>query len=152
MKILSPQFGTKKLIISIILYTLLISWSCTVKLISSYDEKTDNAVTELHKKVETFFVTLESQEGLPECKYENHQDFYRDVKVSISAIEVRARAIPKNELTIEQIELLNDSLYKLEQLHKIDCLTAELIKPLRILFNTSFTAILKLELAKKRGD
>jgi hypothetical protein len=125
---------------------------CTVKLISSYDEKTDIAVTDLQRKMETFFLTLESQEGLPECKYEHHTEFYKEVKVSISAIEVRARAIPDNDITVKQIVLLKENIEMLEQLHKIDCLTKEQIEPLRINFNSGFTAILKLELAKKRGD
>jgi hypothetical protein len=125
---------------------------CTVKLISSYDEKTDIAVTDLQKKVETFFLTLESQEGLPECTYKHHAEFYREAKVSVSAIDVRVRAIPDNEFTIQQIELLKENIEMLEQLHKLGCLTKEQIEPLRINFNSGFTAILKLELAKKRGD
>ena len=125
---------------------------CTVKLISTYDEKTDVAVSDLQKRMETFFLSLESLEGLPECNYEYHAAFYRDIKVSVSAIEVRARAIPDNDLTIEQVVLLKENIDLLEQLHKISCLTKEQVEPLRINFNARFTAILKLELAKKRGD
>ena len=36
---------------------------CTVTLISSYDENTDKAVTQLQKDIETFFVTVDSQVG-----------------------------------------------------------------------------------------
>ncbi len=125
---------------------------CTIHLVSSYDEKTDTAVTQLQKEVETFFVTVEGEAGLPECKYDNHKKFYQDAKVSISAIEVRARAIPKNEITIEQVGLLIDSLDQLEKLHKLGCFTPDSVKSLRSSFNSSFTAILKLELAKKRGE
>lgn len=125
---------------------------CSIKLISSYDEKTDNAVTQLQKEVETFFVIIEGQVGLPECAYDNHKKFYQDSKVAISAIEVRARAIPNNTLTIEQIGLLKDSLDKLEKLHKLGCFSDDQVENLRNSFNTSFTAILKLELAKKRGE
>ena len=131
---------------------LFILFGCSIKLISSYDEKTDNAVTQLQKEVETFFVTIEGQAGLPECSYNNHKKFYQDSKVTISAIEVRARAIPKNEITIEQIGLLKDSLDKLEKLHKLGCFSVGQVENLRNSFNTSFTAILKLELAKKRGE
>jgi len=125
---------------------------CTVKLISTYDEKTDIAVSDLQKSMETFFLSLESLEGLPECAYEHHVAFYRDAKVSVSAIEVRARAIPDNDLTIEQVVLLKENIDLLEQLHKISCLSKDQVEPLRINFNAGFTAILKLELAKKRGD
>ncbi|NIM97054.1 MAG: hypothetical protein GTO24_02880 [candidate division Zixibacteria bacterium] len=131
---------------------LMLLSGCTVKLISSYDETTDKTVTALQKKVESFLITLESIEGLPECEYKNHKKFYDEVKIEISAIVVRARAIPDNEITIEQVELLKDSLKNLESLHKISCLSKDQIEPLRIAFNSSFTAILKLEFAKKRGE
>jgi len=136
----------------VILALLLVLSGCSVKLVSSYDEKTDNAITQLQKDIETFFVTVESQTALPECEYDYHVRFYQDAKVAISAIAVRAKAIPKNEITVEQVELLKDSLNKLEQLHKLDCFTPGQIESLRTSFNTSITAILKLELAKKRGE
>jgi hypothetical protein len=136
----------------IILAFLITQAGCTVKLISSYDDITDKEVTDLHKKFETFFLTLESQESLPECGHEHHTEFYKDARVSISAIEIRARAIPNNDITIQQIVLLNENIELLEQLHKLGCLSKEQIKPLRISFNSGFTAILKLELAKKRGE
>ena len=139
------------LLLIIVIY-IITEVGCTLKLISSYDEKTDVAVTELHKRTETFFLTLESQEGLPECEYKYHSGYYKDAKVSVSAIEVRARAIPNNDVTVDQIVLLKENIYLLEELHKSGCLTREQIEPLRINFNTGFTAILKLELAKKRGE
>lgn len=141
-----------RLVSIIIVFYIFVVTGCTVKLISSYDEKTDEAVTDLHKKVETFFLSIESQEGLPECTYENHMAFYQEAKVSVSAIELRARAIPDNDITIKQIVLLKENIEMLEQLHKLGCLSKEQVKPLRINFNSGFTAILKLELAKKRGD
>ena len=136
----------------VILVVLSIISGCSVMMISDYDEKTDTAVTELQKQVETFFVTVESQVGLPECKYEDHKSFYQDSKIAISAIEVRARALPKNEITIKMVGLLIDSLNSLEELHKLGCLSSGQIAPLRSNFNTSFTAILKLELAKKYAE
>lgn len=125
---------------------------CSIKLISSYDETTDKAVTALQKKTEAHLISLENAEGLPECKYEKHRQFYDEAKVDVSAISVRAAAIPKNEITTEQATLLSNNLESLERLHKISCLTKDQIKPLRIIFNSSFTAILKLELAKRRGE
>lgn len=125
---------------------------CAVKLISSYDETTDKTVTALQKKTEAHLVALEAVEGLPECKYEKHKQFYDEAKVDVSAITVRAAAIPKNEITTEQSILLSQSLVSLEKLHKIACLSKDQIAPLRTQFNSSFTAILKLELAKRRGE
>lgn len=125
---------------------------CAVKLISSYDETTDKTVTALQKKTEAHLVALEAVDGLPECKYERHKQFYSEAKVDVSAIAVRAAAIPKNDITTEQTMLLTSSLETLEKLHKIACLSKDQIAPLRTQFNSSFTAILKLELAKRRGE
>ena len=125
---------------------------CSIQLVSKYDENTDKAVTKLQKDFESFFVTVDSQAGLPECKYDNHKKFYQNSKVAISAIDVRARALAKNEITVEQVGLLKDSLGSLEKLHKLGCFTNSQVENLRGSFNSSITAILKLELAKKRGE
>lgn len=139
-------------ILPVLLVALTILSGCTIKLVSDYDENTDKAVTQLQKDLETFFVTVASQTGKPACQYDNHKKFYQDSAVAISAIEVRAKALDKNEITVEQVGLLKDSLNSLEQLHKLGCFTGNQVANLRDSFNTSITAILKLELAKKRGD
>lgn len=148
----------------LILLLLLLGMSgCTVKLIASYDETTDQNVTALQRKMETFLTELETKDGLPECSYSNNAEFYTQAKVDLSAIKVRVDAIPKNEITAEQIALLASSLNDLQALHQLKdkktttegelrCLSSDEIKALRSAFNVSFTAILKLELAKKRGD
>ena len=135
-----------------LLTTALALSGCSIKLISTYDETTDKTVTALQKKTETHLVALEAVEGLPECKYDKHKQFYDEAKVDISAITVRAAAIPKNEITTEQTVLLLNSLKGLEKLHKIACLSKDQIASLRTPLNSSFTAILKLELAKRRGE
>jgi len=137
----------KAIILSLL---LIIVSSCSVKLISSYDEITDKTVTQLQKDFETFFITIECLDK-PNCEYENHKRFYQDAKITISSLAIRANAIPKNSLTIKQIEILKNSLDNLEKLHKLGCLSVDQIKDLRNSFNVIFTAILKLEIAKKRG-
>jgi len=143
---LHPTLG-----VAILALALAVS-GCSIKLISSYDETTDKTVTDLQKKTEAHLVALEAVEGLPECIYEKHKKFYDEARVDVSAIAVRAAAIPKNEITTEQTILLSNSLDSLGKLHKIACLSKDQIKPLRTQFNSSFTAILKLELAKRRGE
>lgn len=125
---------------------------CAVKLVSSYDETIDKAVTALQKKTEEHLVALESAEGLPECVYDKHKMFYNEFKVHVSGIAVRAEAIPDNRITNNMTKLLSQNIETLEKLHKISCLSKEQLIPLRSNFNSSFTAILKLELAKRRGD
>jgi hypothetical protein len=125
---------------------------CAVRVISGYDETTDKAVTALQRKTEAHLVSLESLENSPECAYDKHKIFYDEARVDVSAIEVRAAAIPQNEITTEQIRLLAQSLNSLGKLHKIGCLSKDQIAPLRIQLNSSFISILKLELAKRQGE
>lgn len=136
----------------LLLSILVAAQGCAIKLISSYDETTDKAVSELQRKTEAHLVSLEAAKGLPACSHEKHRTFYETAKVDVSAIAIRAAAIPNNAITLEQTQLLSGSFNNLEQLHKIACLSPEQIAPLRIQFNSSFTAILKLELAKRRGE
>ena len=130
---------------------------CTAKRISRYDEETDRLVMALQRRVETFLVKLEEVDGLPECTYDHHKPFYSAAKVEISAIHLRAAALPKNQPAIDQVGLLSQSLDSLEQLHKgklkrgRSCFSKEEIEPVRRSFNAGFVAILKAELAKKQG-
>ena len=135
---------------SLILILMVVLSSCTQKYISDYDQRTDNAVTSLQRKFETFFVTVDTLVERDKCEYINHVSFYQNSRIDISSIQVRAKALTKNEKTIEQVSLLSDSLSSLEKLHTLGCFSAEQIENLRTSFNSSFTAILKLELAKKR--
>jgi hypothetical protein len=142
---------SQKIFFSTIFLAALCLNSCAVNLISTYDETTDKNITALQKKTEEHLVNLESTTGLPECKYKNHKKFYDDAKVALSAISVRAAAIPNNEITTQQTKLLSDSIVIMEKLHKTACLSSEQITAVRNPINSNFTAILKLELAKRRG-
>lgn len=137
-----------------VLVTLLLAIGisgCTVKLVADYDEVTDQSVTALQMHVESFLVGLERKFGTPEAAYELHTGFYDQTKVQLSALRVRAAARPKNEVTVQQLDLLASSLNSLEQLHELGFEDVAEIQPLRNAFRTSFTSILALELAKKRG-
>jgi hypothetical protein len=129
--------------------------ACAVTLVSTYDEPTEHAVTALQTSVDSFLITLAHEPRAPACTYEQHKGFYTRALTGISSLEVRNRARPQNDLTVEQITLLDSSVVLLERLHRgkgdSTCMSAAEIEPLRRNFNTTFTAILTLELAKRRG-
>ena len=136
-------------IITLILI-LALTGCASIQLISEYDKEIDIAVTAFQKKMTRFLISLERNIGKEKSEYGNNTEFYDEIRVDLSAIRVRAAAIPKNEITIKQINLLIENVSNLERLHKLGITTVD-IPPLRTAFNTSCTAILKLELAKKRG-
>ncbi len=129
--------------------------ACTVKLISDYDEALDRAASDLQIKVEAFLVKMQASAGTPDGEYAKNSTFYDEVKVALSAMRLRAEATPKNELTVEQIGLLEKNLENLRQLHESAGpagLSKTVVATTRTLLNTQFKAILTLELAKKRGQ
>jgi len=133
------------------LLILIMSGCSNIRLIADYDEQTDVAVTQVQRKLEQFLVSLERNIGKEEASYSRNTKFYDDIRVDLSAMRVRAAAIPDNDRTVQQIRLLTDTVDNLEKLHKLG-LAANDIPPIRTAFNVSCTAILKLELAKKRGQ
>ena len=126
--------------------------SCTVKFIADYDEVTDQLVTEVHKQMEWFFLDVGTKIGTPEADYENYINFYNEIKVDISTLKLRASSFEKNEITLQQIDLLSKNLNLMEELHKTGLTDFSLVEEPRRDFNIALGSILKLELAKKRGE
>jgi hypothetical protein len=127
--------------------------SCSsIRLISAYDEITDKAVTALQEKVSTFFIQMDSDIGTEQANYVHHEKFYQEAKVDLSTLRIRANAIEKNKIVQDQLKELNSMLLNLEALHKIGFASKEMLTPLRQPFESAFTAIIKLQLALKRGE
>lgn len=139
---------------SYLLGMLFLLSACNVKWVSQYDAQTDQAVTKLHRNMETFLTTLEGQQ-VPDCLASEHSAFYQQSLVDVRALKIRAKAIPNNDLTLQQLTLLEDNLTLMHKVHKLQDSSNSCIAPGLITFNRSnfesiFTAILKFELAKKR--
>lgn len=144
----------RSIVLPMVLVSVLMLSACTLRLISEYDDRTDIAVSELQTKVDGFLVGLEKTPTAPGCTYDRNKQFYVDVTVDIGSLRMRNEGRPKNDITVKQLELLADSLKTLEELHsgkKDKCMLENELEPIRSGLNTSFAAILKLELAKKRG-
>jgi hypothetical protein len=128
--------------------------SC-VTFISQYDEKVDEMATSIQREISVEMETLGSQVK-PDCLYPNHETFYRQMKVDVGALAVRAAAHDQNSLTIGQVQALQGALKDFETIHqhateKNRCLTAAEISPDARGIDQIVGAILHLELAKKRG-
>lgn len=100
---------------------------------------------------------LERNPGKPKCSYASHGDFYAEAQVDLNVLTACNQFRPRNEITLQQLDLLTDSFKRLEELHRgadnqNTCLSLEEIEALRAGFDSSFGAVLKLELANRRGD
>ncbi len=133
-------------------YLTLSIFSCnSVHLISEYDEVTDKAVTALQEKVSRFFVEVNENLGTDKANYTHYQSFYREVKINLTTLQIRANAMEKNELVQQQLRALKQLMSDLESMHKTGFPNQAALDLSEQAFNRTFTAILKLQLALKRG-
>jgi hypothetical protein len=140
--------------ILVVLLATVIGGCATIKLVADYDEKIDAGVTELHKQTEEFFIKLESTAKEDSDKveaYTSNKKFYKDAKLKISTIRLRADATQRNSLTVRMLDKLLENINRIESDHKEGITKAEL-PAYRGGLTSQFTAILTFELAKKRGQ
>jgi hypothetical protein len=135
-----------------VLAVTLAGLGCQIKLVADYDEITDRSVMALQREFERFFIDVERNLYTLEADHGNYIGFYDEVRAELGVIRVRAAARPKNEITVEQLDLVAQNVDNLEELHKLGFESPEELEPLRAAFQQSFQAILTLELAKKRGQ
>lgn len=144
-------FHRQKMYLLTCLLILALTSCSTIELVSQYDEVTDKAISALQKKTESHFESLVREQSKPKCEHTNYLAFYSEARVDLSGLVVRAAAIPNNMNSEERLNLMANSIDAFEKLHKLSCLTLGEIEPLRLNLNRGYTAILKAELAKKRG-
>jgi hypothetical protein len=131
---------------------MLLAASCTaVRFVADYDEQLDQGATAFQKRIEKHLLVLERNLGTPVAAYPAFGEFYTDATVDLAVLHTRAAATPHNEITVQQIELLQKNLQLLERMHR-EGLTASDLPPLHVAFGTACAAIIKFELAKKRGE
>lgn len=145
---------------------IMLSAGCSVRLIAEYDENIDKGITVLHEKTETFLTAIETDlirgsllkdeteeknKILKKVLYDEHAEFYRDFLVNLRVLKVRADSYIGNEITVKQLDALEEILKAQEIVHKSGLETPEDIADMRSAFTRGFKGILKLEIAKKRG-
>ncbi len=128
---------------------LLLLQACALVPTTPYDSSTDKSITRLQKHAAQHFVALAALQGVGPCDYAEFTDFYDDAAVALSGLLVRAKALPRNGVTVEQLLLLQSSFESLAKLHRLGCLLPVQVADVWRSFDTSFSAILRLELAKK---
>ncbi len=141
---------TMLLLLTALSATVLGATACAnIRLISDYDPIVDEAVTALQKDVDTFLTRLDDEVA---PTVEEAQEIFDQLHVDLRAIQVRASAQTKNELIIQQLDLVADNLGLLTEAYGEGIEDPQEIELFRNSFQTQFRAILKLELAKRRGE
>ncbi|MDE3251876.1 MAG: hypothetical protein KGO92_03655 [Bacteroidota bacterium] len=146
---LTVRFRSYRLAMGLLLFCLS---SCqSVRLISSYDEITDKAVTAFQEKVSRFFIKIDRNLGTENAAYQKNKSFYEDAGVDLNTLQIRTDAIDNNQIVQKQVAALQQMMQDLEKLHQLGFNSHEELIPLRNGFNSAFTALTKLQLALKRG-
>ncbi len=125
---------------------------CTVTLVSRYDEVFDRSATALQREMDEFLTNLElASPTSEEASYTHNAKFYAEYAVEVRGLLIRARSLPKNDHTAQQVELMLRSVEDLRSTHEAQGhLSTGYIGVTRNSLNQSWQAIIALELAKKR--
>ena len=125
---------------------------CTeVRLVSDYDPQTDEALSAIHQDIESILTELERTLGTPAGDAEEYAERYDRVRVDLRTLAVRAAARPLNTIQVDQLAQVLTQLDLFASAHREGMQAAE-IPPFRRGFDQSFGAMIRLELAKRRGD
>ena len=142
------------LLITMVLWLLLATGGCGVRLIGDYDAIIDQTTTSLQSQIETFLNTMERTAGTPAGEYRNNLGFYDQLQGTLSSLSLRASALPQSQIITEQIQQIQATVADLRQIHQrngAQGLSTALIDPIRATFIAEFRAVLMLENALKRG-
>lgn len=141
-------------LVSVVLALLALSCG-PVRLVSPYDQLIDEGVTEFHTKISTFIGKMKNLSGKPEGTYEANRDAYPEFTAELSTLKLRAHATAKNELTEKSLAEVETNVENLRKLHESGGekgLAPAMANPALAAIDIQCEAILKLEIAKKRGD
>lgn len=151
------DYGRRHTRLAAVVVTLLLlvaTTACTVRLIAEYDEVLDKSITDFQTKTETFLAKLQSSQGTPDATYDKNKDYYDQSIATLNTMRVRAIATPKSSIIVQQIDLMKGTIEDFRKLHQSTGaagLTTGAIDATRSALETQFEAMLKLELALKRG-
>ncbi|MGB1008963.1 MAG: hypothetical protein ACPGVP_04535 [Thiolinea sp.] len=142
---------SKGIFIPLIILCFTLLSGCTVTMMSPYDNKTDLRIETFGKTVNSLMFHLEELDAKqPECRYENHVDTYRDLKVQLQTMDMHEQAKPNNTITQQQIATLQERLNSFITDHKRICQPAVAVSIAQKQINMMLGHILKLE-RNKRG-
>jgi hypothetical protein len=125
---------------------LLFAGACEVELVARYDPAIDLGCLGLHRNMDVFLA------GDAAAAYEDCTGFYDQYELEVRDLRFRARCLERNELSVQQFDNMLESVAQLRALHRAGPVDPAAADALREMFDVSWSAIRKLELAKKRGD
>ncbi len=126
---------------------------CQVMLVGAYDQVTDQSIQKIQNEVMTLIVKLERNIDHKEPEKNEYTRFagtYEELAGEIESLKIRCQSIPKYNLVLEQVILLQANLDNLEKYHRIGFKSKDELEPIRKAFESEFGAMIVLQNALKR--
>lgn len=144
-----------KLVVLVLTLLTLLAGCGPVRLVSPYDQVVDEGVTAFHTHVTAFVGKMEALAGKPEGSYEANKASYPDLNAELSSLKMRATQTPLNDSTVKSLDELIGNVEQLRKLHDSGGdkgLFPALAEPALKAIDVQCESILKLEIAKRRGE
>ncbi len=119
--------------------------SCTIRLISDYDDAIDQGITQFERKMD-LHLTKAQRGGLA---YD--PSFFDDIGTDLQVLQTRAAAITNGAVTAAIITLLQAQLTTIETTERTGKGTSSFYSIAQTTIDNNCQQALKLELAKKRN-
>ncbi|MFI5152559.1 MAG: hypothetical protein ACHQET_04450 [Chitinophagales bacterium] len=134
-------------------FLILVLASCKVMLIGAYDQVTDENIQKIQVEVMTLLVKIERNLDAHDSvanRYDHFKDRYELLAGETESLKVRCQSIPKYNIVVEQVSLLQDNLQNLEKYHQIGFRSTEELVPIKKAFESEFGAMITLQNSLKR--
>jgi hypothetical protein len=132
---------------------LLMLAGCQVMLIGAYDQVTDQSIQKIQNEVMTMIVQLErnfDNHELMDNNYNRYKWTYENLAGEVESLEIRCQSLPKYDLVLEQVHLLQANLQNLEKYHRAGFTSKEELEPIKKAFESEFGAMIILQNSLKR--
>lgn len=96
---------------------LLIILSCSVKLVSDYDQNTVDQVIRISKMINLIYMKIAETDSLT-IKYENFSDDYKYIEVEIRSLVLLNKVRPYNKHSLSNAENLLKNWLEIKDFHK----------------------------------
>lgn len=127
--------------------------ACAVRFVSDYDEVLDRSATETHAELTAFLDQLQDPSS-PKRGYAASAETYATILGDLHAMRSRAQsnnADGGNAETVTQIETIEENVELLRDQHRKRPPSADAVRLTQQAIDLQFEALIRLELAKKRG-
>lgn len=130
----------------------LVVTACSVTLVARYDEVFDRSASSLQHRFDSHLTRLMALPPASDsAAYPASAPFYLAYQVDLRALLLRARSLPRNELTAQQLEAVAASIEEVRATHERRTrLDTAFARVSRDLVNQGWQGVLALELAKQR--